>query len=239
MFYNALIFKNSCIFYTTCITLSPLGEHIFAPHTHFNLKPIMSSFSLSKQDYIRAAERLDIEPAVLMAVVEVECSSRGGFLSSGRPRILFEGHIFWRKLREQGISPEELEPVHPDIVYPRWVRTHYRGGEGEWERFERAAKISRSAAIESASWGLFQIMGFHYRTCGASSAEEFMALMSSDEATQMSLALTFMQKTGLVRWLKTKDWINFAKRYNGSGYAANRYDKRLAAAYDKFSRQRE
>ena len=194
---------------------------------------------LCDQDFADMAQRLGVEEAALRAVVEVECSSRGGFLSDGRPRILFEGHIFWKQLLARGINPEPLATAHPDILYPHWTRTHYKGGKGEWERFERAAAISPEAAVESASWGLFQIMGFHWKTCGCTSPSDFRRRMESSEREQMALALKFLEKTGIVRWLKTKDWCTFALRYNGSGYKANRYDERLAAAYRKFKEQEE
>lgn len=194
---------------------------------------------LCDHDFADMAQRLGVEEAALRAVVEVECSSRGGFLSDGRPRILFEGHIFWKQLLARGINPEPLAAAHPDILYPRWTRTHYKGGKGEWERFERAAAISPEAAVESASWGLFQIMGFHWKSCGCASPSDFRRRMESSEREQMALALKFLEKTGIVRWLKTKDWCTFALRYNGSGYKANRYDERLAAAYRKFKEQEE
>ena len=194
---------------------------------------------LCDHDFADMAQRLGVEEASLRAVVEVECSSRGGFLSDGRPRILFEGHIFWKQLLARGINPEPLAAAHPDILYPRWTRIHYKGGKGEWERFERAAAISPEAAVESASWGLFQIMGFHWKSCGCASPSDFRRRMESSEREQMALALKFLEKTGIVRWLKTKDWCTFALRYNGSGYKANRYDERLAAAYRKFKEQEE
>lgn len=201
--------------------------------------PTLSSRRLTEADFEAMAERLGVEKAALKAVVEVECSSRGGFLPDGRPRILFEGHIFWRQLRKRGFSPESLQKAHPSIIYPKWVRTHYRGGAGEWERFSEAAAISPEAAVESASWGLFQIMGFHWSTCGCGSVEEFRERMESSEREQMALAMNFLEKTGIAKWLKTKDWCNFALRYNGSGYKANRYDQKLAAAYNKFKQQEE
>ena len=188
---------------------------------------------LTERDFEQMAADLGVEKATLKAVVEVECSSRGGFLRDGRPRILFEGHIFWQRLRKRGIDPAPLAAQHPDIVYPKWVRTHYKGGAGEWERFDRAEQICAAAAIESASWGLFQIMGFHWATCGCASAAEFRELMERSEVDQMRLALRFMQRTGIAEPLKRKDWAAFALRYNGRGYRANRYDTRLAQAYEK------
>ncbi len=199
--------------------------------------PRASPPRLTDDDFREMATKLGVEEAALRAVVEVECSSRGGFLADGRPRILFEGHIFWQRLRKRGINPEELAATNPDILYHRWTRQFYKGGAGEWERFERAMHISSEAAVESASWGLFQIMGFHWRTCGCGSAEEFRRRMEHSEREQMALAMQFLEKTGIGVYLKTKDWCNFALRYNGSGYKANRYDTKLAAAYRKFKEQ--
>lgn len=211
----------------------------FTLRNYVHPKEPTSSKRLTESDFDTMARRLGVERAALKAVVEVECSSRGGFLSDSRPRILFEGHIFWQRLRKRGIDPAALAPHHPTILYPRWVRTHYKGGAGEWERFAEAAAISPEAAIESASWGLFQIMGFHWSTCGCSSPEEFRARMERSERDQMELAMNFLEKTGIAKWLKTKDWCNFALRYNGSGYRANRYDTKLEAAYRKFKEQEQ
>lgn len=35
----------------------------------------------------------------------------------------------------------------------------------------------------------------------------------------------------MLQALKSKDWAEFAYRYNGEGYAANQYDIKLAEAY--------
>ena len=188
---------------------------------------------VTEKEFQELAEELGVEVAALKAVVEVECSSAGGFLRDGRPRILFEGHIFWRRLALRGIDPEPLSGEHHDIIYPRWDSSHYIGGAGEWSRFGRASAICHSAAIESASWGLLQIMGFHWQTCGCTSAEDFAERMGRSESEQMRLAMRFLQKTGIAKYLKTKDRATFALRYNGSGYKTNRYDTRLQAAYDK------
>ena len=43
---------------------------------------------------------------------------------------------------------------------------------------------------------------------------------------------------GLHRSLGAQDWASFARGYNGPNYAINRYDTRLAAAYNKLSTAR-
>src|SRR6185503_15448815 len=95
---------------------------------------------------------------VLRAVAEVE-SSGEGFLAppSDRPKILFEGHAFHR------LTGGRYSGEHPDISYPQWSRRKYADSPaGEWHRFEAACRLDRLAALQSASWGLFQIMGFNY-----------------------------------------------------------------------------
>ncbi|MDY3979778.1 MAG: N-acetylmuramidase family protein [Tidjanibacter sp.] len=191
---------------------------------------------LKREQFETVAQKLGLETAVLQAVAEVESGSRGGFLSDGRVVILFEAHIFWRRLKLRGIDPAPLLTANADILSPTWNRTLYRGGRAEWERFEKAAAIDLVAARESASWGAFQIMGFNYSRCGEGSVGSFVAKMASGEAAQMELFALFLQNSGLTASLRTKDWITFAKRYNGSGYAANRYDVRLKDAYDRYSR---
>ena len=43
------------------------------------------------------ANRLGIAPALLTAVQVVDAAGRDGFLSDGRPQILFEGHIMYKE----------------------------------------------------------------------------------------------------------------------------------------------
>lgn len=122
--------------------------------------------SLSEQDFQRAADCLGIEVATIKAVQEVESGGRGGFLPSRRPPILFEGHIFWRELKNRGIDPRSVQAGNEDIVYEQWTRSYYLGGEKEYHRLEKALKIHEEAALASASWGMFQIMGNNFAECG-------------------------------------------------------------------------
>ncbi|WP_044265810.1 N-acetylmuramidase domain-containing protein [Bacteroides timonensis] len=38
----------------------------------------------------------------------------------------------------------------------------------------------------------------------------------------------------MLRALQSKDWVTFAKCYNGLGYVQNRYNVKLEVAYRKF-----
>lgn len=176
--------------------------------------------------------KYDLEPCLLDALARVEAVGNG-FLPDSRPKILFEGHIFWRELKKIGIDPAPFSREFPDIVFPKWTRQYYKGGSAEYERLEQAKVIEESAAYQAASWGAFQIMGFNYGACGFASVHDFVAAMSCGFKEQLEASVNFLTKTDSVRFLRNHDWATFAKRYNGPGYAQNKYDEKLKAAYNK------
>ena len=190
---------------------------------------------LSAKDFELVASLLDVESAALMAVQEVETGGRGGFFAPDKPAILFEGHIFWNELKKRGIKPEDHLKGNENILYPKWERGHYMGGIREYERLEQARKIHREAADASASWGMFQVMGFNYAACGEASVGDMVAAMVASEFNQLILAGRFIKQSKVMHTaLKNKDWATFAKCYNGPAYTANSYDTKLMAAYLKY-----
>ena len=195
-----------------------------------------NSGRLIDEDFTQVAELLGCEPAALKAVQQVETGGRGGFFSPGRPAILFEGHIFWTQLKKRGSNPEDYVKGNENILYPKWEKGHYKGGIGEYDRLEQARKINREAADASASWGMFQIMGFNYAACGEESIESFVRSMCESEFKQLLLTANFIKKNSqMLQALQARDWAVFAKCYNGPAYAQNRYDVKLEAAYQKYS----
>lgn len=192
--------------------------------------------SLSEQDFQKAADCLGIEVATIKAVQEVESGGRGGFLPSGRPPILFEGHIFWKELKNRRIDPGSVQAGNEDIVYEKWTRSFYLGGEKEYYRLEKALKIHEEAALASASWGMFQIMGNNFAECGKRCVKDFVECICHSEADQLMLFVVYLEKRKLQEYLRNKDWAGFAKKYNGPAYAENKYDQKLEAAYNKYKR---
>jgi hypothetical protein len=182
---------------------------------------------LADADYARAAQLLGCEPAAIRAVAAVE-SAGDGFLEDGRPKILFEAHHFSR------LTGHRFDGSHPEISSPRWNRALYVGGEGEHVRLSIACSLDREAALKSASWGRFQIMGFNFRRCGATTIQEFVNAMYRNEAAQLTAFCHFVKSMNLDDELRALDWDGFARGYNGPGYLANHYDTKLARAYDNF-----
>lgn len=189
---------------------------------------------ITEKQFQDVAHLIGCDVAAVKAVRQVETGGKGGFLSPGVPTILFEGHIFWSQLKKKGMSPEMYAKDHPNVVYPRWDKSQYKGGIKEYDRLNEAELIDKECALNSASWGAFQIMGFNYAACGCRSVVQFVEEMCVDEASQLRLFARFIKSQKLDRYLIAKDWAGFARRYNGPSYAENRYDTKLSDAYIKF-----
>lgn len=200
---------------------------------------------LSEQDLIDFANNNHLELATVKAVNEVE--SRGkGFLIDGRPVILFEGHVFWRELDKRGLDPNTLlTDRYKDILYKKWTKKFYKGGSGEYTRLEKAAGMSddprvHDAAYAAASWGAFQIMGFHYKKLGYATVDHFVSEMYEHESEHLKafgkfITINKFNGKPLIDWLKEKNWAKFANGYNGAGYKQNKYDIKLQKAYEKYN----
>lgn len=177
-----------------------------------------------------------IHPAALLAVKLIESGTKSGFLDSGKPQILFEGHVFYKYLKAnvKSLDMNKLCAQYPNIVYPKWDRSKYFGGEKEWTRLEQARKINLKYANYAASWGMFQVMGFNYKTCGCKSIDEFVEKMCTSQEHQLLLTLNFLKNSNLIVPLQKRQWATFAKGYNGPGFAQNKYHIKLQAAYNNY-----
>lgn len=199
----------------------------------------MDSWFLKEDDIVRVAKELGVEIAVVKAVNEIESSGRG-YLIDGRVKILFEGHIFWQQLEERKIEPATLVKGNENVLYKSWTKKFYVGGKGEYARLDQAIKILDNekvaeAAYASASWGLFQIMGYHYKSLGYAEILQFVGEMKENEGQQLKMFSKFLTVNNLIKYLKNKQWAEFAKRYNGAGYKENKYDEKLEKAYKKYA----
>lgn len=183
--------------------------------------------ALTREDFLDDAQRIGCEVEVIMAVAQVE--SRGsGFDPEGFPITLFEGHWFHR------FTNGKFDETHPDLSYPKWTKKFYgKTWKEEKERLRRAVALDRTAALMSASWGMFQIMGFNHARCGFKTVQQFVNAMCKDENAQLEAFTQFIINSGLDDELRDKRWADFARLYNGPGYAVNQYDVKLERAYNR------
>ena len=192
------------------------------------------STTLVEQDYQSAANRLVADLSAVKAVATVE-SNGGGFLSDGRVKGQYEPHVMYKQLTTKfgkARADKELS-AHPDLVALK--PGSYQSLDKEDKDMNRAAQVvDRQCALESASWGAFQIMGYHWKTCGYPTLQSFINAQYTAAGQLDTFVRFILADSRLVRALKAKDWVTFARIYNGPAYAKNQYDTKLAAADKKF-----
>lgn len=195
---------------------------------------------LSENDLVRAAERLGIPLAALKAVNTVESRGRG-FLDDGRPVILYERHIAYRRRKETGDDADALAARYPNVINP--ARGGYAGGSAEWSRLATSRQVLDTffgIPEESCSWGQFQIMGYHWRDLGYASVDAFVSAMSRSEGEQLEAFRCFIEADpALLKALKARKWADFARLYNGPAYKENLYDVKLARAFERYNQPQQ
>jgi len=188
---------------------------------------------LIKGDVGRVARSVGMQTSVLLAVIEVEAAGRG-FDRQNRPTSLFEPHVFWRQL---GAGKRRDRAVKAGVAYKGWKPGRYP--KDSYPRLKKAIDISKPAGFASASYGLFQIMGFNHKEAGCSSSEQMFEVAKMGEKEQLMQAVQLIKAWGLVKVLTNRDfatsdaWRDFAKRWNGKGYRKNNYHVKLANAFKK------
>ena len=197
------------------------------------LPPPAPKTTLDQEDFVRAAAAIGCDVAAVKAVAEVE-SSGSGFLPDGRPVVLFEAHRFDALTGGRFRGAKDRSGVSLSVA--SWDRSLYgAAGAHQHDRIEDAAKLDASAALKAASWGAFQIMGENHRLCGFPTVEAFVAALRRDADAHLNAMIAFCKVTGLGDELRDRRWADFARGYNGKGYAANKYDTKLAAAFARHS----
>jgi hypothetical protein len=163
----------------------------------------------------------------IWAVVSVEAAGCG-FLPDRRPKLLFERHIFHR------LTEGRFDSEDPDVSQPT-AGGYGPGGAHQYERLAAAIQLDRDAALQSASWGMAQIMGMNFRAAGFAGVEDMVAAMGASEDNQLLAGAKFIIANGMGETLRGHDWAGFARRYNGPNFAANRYDELLEHFFDRYA----
>lgn len=195
---------------------------------------------LTDEDYQEVAQRLGVETAAMKAVVDIEAgASHQGFSAPEKPIINFDRTMFRRFARRKGINLAKYRTSHAEVFSAVNPRRYGSTQAAQHARLRKARSIDERTAVESTFWGMFQIGGFNWKKCGATSIEDFVTKMCRSERDQLELFANFLQNTGLDKYLKAKNWAAFSKGYNGPGYAKRRYHTRMANAYAKHKKREQ
>lgn len=195
---------------------------------------------LTMADYVDVADELGVSVACIRAVVDIEAGVKNkGFNSDNTPLINFDLTMFRQAARRHGINLDKYKASHPVAFAPLNVKKYGSRQAAQYARYNSAMSIDTVCAMESTFWGMFQIGGFNWKLCGCGSVREFVHRVSYSEREQLELFADFLRARNLVGYLKNREWAKFSLRYNGAGYAHRGYDRRMAAAYAKYSKQEE
>ena len=192
----------------------------------------VSKDKLMRDDYEAVAERLGCSWEAVATVAHVESGALGGFdPNTGLPIILYERHLFSRK------TGGKFDEGYPLLSSPR-PGGYAKSQWGQWSRLVDAFALAPEAALESASWGRFQILGQNWRNYpDMRSVHGFVRKLARSERDQLDAFENFIVSNKIADELQRLDWAGFARRYNGPGYKANRYDEKMATAYRLIQQQ--
>jgi hypothetical protein len=178
--------------------------------------------AVTGEDITRLAQRLGCSEKQLRAVSKVE-SGGAGFDGQGRPKILFERHLFHR-LTDGKWSPSSF--------------SQSKGGgysDPSWGKLTAAACKDADAAFAACSWGKFQVLGMHWSVLSYPSPIYMAYTTVTGETAHYEMLARFIEANGLkdeLRALSTNPEDNraFARRYNGPKYETFKYHYKLADA---------
>ncbi len=181
--------------------------------------------TLIENDYILAAKHLNCEVAAIKAVAEIE-SNGNGFLGNGLLVLRFEAHIF------SNLTKGVYDKSNPDVSH-KYIPNDpsNKGVTSDYKRLLEAKTLNPNYALQSCSFGKFQIMGTEFWRLGFESVRAFVNDCQKGEKEQLNHFVKFVISKKLDTYLRDKDWKNFAKGYNGSNYKINNYHIKIAESY--------
>lgn len=218
-----------------------VSDGVAGPKTQASLMGLDVQKLLRHSDLVKASQRLGVPVAAVYALNEVE-SQGCGFFDNGKPAILFERHVMYERLQVIRKPADDQEQLRrravalaehaPNVVNPK--AGGYVGGTAEHQRLAQASQYDELAALESASWGAFQVMGYHWQRLGYSSVLDFVSAMKHSETDQLDAFVRFIETDpALHKALKALKWATVAKLYNGPNYQRNLYDVKLERAFER------
>lgn len=195
---------------------------------------------LDDLDLPRIGARIGVGEDVIHALLTVETSGTG-FDDVGRPKMLFEPHVFYRYLTGE----KRTRAVNEGLAYKKWGTLKYP--KNSYPRLEKALLIDETAALKAASWGLGQVLGMNFEAAGYDSPQAMVADFIDDEDRHLNAMINFIienhidddlrrieQKTKRGEKVTAADWVPVVRVYNGSEFAENKYHIRANNAYHQW-----
>ncbi|CAN7387297.1 N-acetylmuramidase domain-containing protein [Neorhizobium sp. LjRoot104] len=180
-------------------------------------------------DIPRIGSEIGVGEDEIHAFMEVEAAG-SGFDSQGRPKILFEPHVFYRNLS----GKKRDEAVKQGLAYAKWGEKPYP--KDSYPRLMKAMAIDETAALKASSWGLTQILAENCKGAGYATPQAMVLAFMADEENHLAATVTLLKHMDIADDLKAHAWAVVARVWNGPGYRKNKYDTKMAAAYAKWAK---
>ncbi|MGR3886046.1 N-acetylmuramidase family protein [Pseudomonas sp. 1152_12] len=194
--------------------------------------------TLTEADFQNAATHLGgaVSINIIKAFAAVESGGLSGFGPAKMPIIAYERHIFHK------YTQRKYDKSHPYLSAPylakadqQW-RANNKDQATAWRTLSDAFNLDQKAALMSASYGMFQIMGFNFAACGYKSVFDFVSAMKLNAGQQLLAFVAFCRKNpALFKAMKNKDYAGMARNYNGSDYGD--YDRRIQKAFEALEKK--
>ncbi len=150
-----------------------------------------SGAPIDDQGFASAIAAIGVEDTALWSVLTVETSGCG-FQLDRRPKILFERHIFSR------LTQGAYDADHPDISAPT-PGGYGQSGAFQYDRLAVALSLDETAALQSASWGMGQILGTNYKSAGFADVRTMVDQFVKGENEQLQGMAAFIKSNSTMR----------------------------------------
>ncbi|WP_181171853.1 N-acetylmuramidase domain-containing protein [Mesorhizobium sp. B2-5-11] len=184
-------------------------------------------------DIPRIGAEIGVGEDELHAFMDVEAAG-SGFDGAGRPKMLFEPHVFYRLL---GKGAKRDAAVKAGLAYPKWGMKPYP--KDSYPRLVKAMAVDEATALMAASWGLTQILGENHRDAGYTSPQALVTAFMASEANHLEATVRLLVAWKVDDDLRAHRWPVIARTWNGPGYKQNLYDTKMAAAFAKWQKIRD
>lgn len=177
---------------------------------------------------ISEVKKYPMDHASLLTFISVETGGQGFAMDTHKVIIQFEP--VWFK-KNAPYAPSGLWSVNKVDVQSK-----------EWLAFNDAFSKNPTAAMESTSIGLGQIMGFHYQRLGYNTVGDMWDDAKKGIDRQIWQLVKFINTDNKLKVaLMNQDWHTVATIYNGAGfqqlalkYNRKPYDEAMKEAYEQF-----
>ncbi|MFL9931299.1 N-acetylmuramidase domain-containing protein [Paraburkholderia sp. RL18-103-BIB-C] len=156
-----------------------------------------------------------------------------------KPDRTTEDVVVWVRLGRKAGKDQAATAETGKQLLAKGILTNERDTYGtfSYRRLRKAFKLDATAALESCSWGAFQIMGANYAALGYATVQEMIRDLSRSERPHLKGFVNFVKADPvLLKAIQHHDFTVFAARYNGPEYKENDYDVVMKRHFDELEK---